>query len=240
MRRCLLVVALFAFGCGDNWSDDLFFTFDDRQVLCGSALDDINKSSVDWDKVQHGIDTAFKYDWIYERYAHGPGSTVKLETLERAFTMFDEAGLSWTTYRDLDPDAEPYPGITFAFDDSAIDSWFELRDMFARHHALVTFFVTRYDQFTPEQRAKLHTLADDGHDIEAHTMTHANAVEYAKQYGVDAYVQNEVLPSLEVLRADGFSPESFAYPYGARSDELDRAIEPYVRYIRTTPGPCPH
>ncbi|HEY4178506.1 MAG TPA: polysaccharide deacetylase family protein [Kofleriaceae bacterium] len=238
MNRWIGLVVLLA-ACGDNEKDDLFFTFDDRQVLCGSSIDDFQQP-VKWDRIAERLSWARDWNWSYQAYAHIPGTTVSRETLDRAFTMFDDAGLTYTPYRDLDPDAEPYPSITFAFDDNSVDEWFELRDFFAQHHALVTFFVTRYYEFTPEQRQKLHTLADDGHDIEAHTVDHLNAKDYAAQYGVDAWLQTEVLPSFQILRDDGFSPESFAYPFGAHTAELDEAMKPIAKYIRTTPGDCPH
>ncbi len=100
--------------------------------------------------------------------------------------------------------------------------------------------MTYYATFTAEGRQKLHELANDGHAIEAHGINHLDAVAYAAEHGAEAYVTDEVLPSLQVLRDDGFAPTSFAYPGGARSDETDAAIAPHVRYLRTTPGPCIH
>jgi len=77
--------------CGDNLSDDLYFTFDDRQVLCGFPIDDyINP--VDWDRLQERIDLAVDQRWILNAYAHTPGVSITTETLERAFTMFEAAG----------------------------------------------------------------------------------------------------------------------------------------------------
>lgn len=236
--RWLALLPLCA-GCGDNISDDLYFTFDDRQLLCGAPLDDyINP--VDWDRLQERIDTAVDQRWVLNIYAHTPGVSIRMDTLERAFAMFDAAGLRFTTYRDLDPNDAPYAGVVFAFDDDAVDAWFDTRALLARYQARVTLFVTYYHSFTAEQRAKLHQLADEGNDVEAHSVNHLSAVDYTAEHGAEAYVTDEVLPSFQILRDDGFAPESFAYPGGARSAETDRALEPYVRWLRTTPGPCVH
>ncbi len=239
MNRIACLVAALCAGCGDNIKDDLYFTFDHRQLLCGAPIDDyINE--LDWDRLQQRIDIAVEQRWVLNLYAHTPGESIRVETLDRAFAMFERAGLRFTTYRDLDPNDAPYAGVAFAFDDNAIDAWFDTRALLDRYSASVTFFVTYYSSFSFEQRAKLHALAEDGHAIEAHSVNHFDAVDYSAKHGVAAYVQDEVLPSFQVLRDDGFTPESFAYPGGARSDETDRAIEPYVRYLRTTPGPCVH
>jgi peptidoglycan/xylan/chitin deacetylase (PgdA/CDA1 family) len=91
---------------------------------------------------------------------------------------------------------------------------------------------------TADQRAQLHALADDGHAIEAHSVSHVEAVPYAAELGAQAYLDDEVLPSFAALRADGFTPESYAYPYGSHTPELDALIEPHARFVRTTPGGC--
>jgi len=54
-------------------------------------------------------------------------------------------------------------------------------------------------------------------------------------------------PSCEVLRADGFELSAFAYPFGARTGELDRALLAEVPILRSVSfsytgviaSPCP-
>ncbi|MEJ7599620.1 MAG: hypothetical protein WKG01_17060 [Kofleriaceae bacterium] len=58
---------------------------------------------------------------------------------------------------------------------------------------------------------------------------------------------DEALPSIQVLRDDGYTVTSFAYPYGARTSELDDALLKHVPLLRSVSfslegaiDPCPH
>ncbi len=233
----LAVLALLLAACTEPVSDDFYFTYDDRQLLCGMPIDDYLVPT-DWDYLQARIDDAVAHDWVLNIYAHSPGVTISVQTLERALSMFDAARLPYLTYADLDPEAPPRAGVVFAFDDDGVESWTSVRPLLDRHRATVTLFVTRYDLFTPDQRSQLHKLENDGHVVEAHSMRHLEAAVYAAEHGAQAYLDDEVLPGFAALRADGFTPESFAYPYGSRTPETDALIAPHVRYLRTTPGSC--
>lgn len=47
-----------------------------------------------------------------------------------------------------------------------------------------------------------------------------------------AYVEQDIIPSIKTLQSQGFSPVTFAYPYGARSRELDRELSKYFYLLR--------
>jgi hypothetical protein len=55
-------------------------------------------------------------------------------------------------------------------------------------------------------------------------------------------------PSIDLLRADGYEVTTFAYPYGARTGETDKAILRQVPQIRSVAftysgideSPCPY
>lgn len=237
MRSLLAAVALCASACADRTGDKFFFTYDDRQLLCGHPLDDYLVPE-NWDRLLEDVDTAMRERWVLNVYAHAPGVSISIPTLERALSIFDGAGLPYLTYKDLDPAAEPQPGVLFAFDDNGVDSWMSVRSLLLRHAVRATLFVSNFHELDAKQRAALHVLEDDGHEIESHTVHHLAAEDYAARFGAQAYLDDEVLPEIEMLRADGFMPESFAYPYGSRTDETDAVIGPYVRWIRTTPGTC--
>lgn len=236
----VVLVLLGVGGCGDNYNLGLYFTYDpDRYVLCPQKLDD-DRDPVDWDLIDKRIHDAVELHWVYGLYAHRPGVSIRLETLEHTLDLIDAAGLPYLRYRDLDPDTVPTPGVVLAFDDDFIAEWASMREILDRHGAKVTFFVTRYAAFTDDERAELHRFADEGHGVEAHGMLHLAATDYVATHGMQAYLDDEVLPSLKILQDDGFPAESFAYPFGDHDDDIDRALEPHVRYVRTIAAKCPY
>lgn len=215
----------------------MYFTYDDRRLLCAFAIDDYLVPT-DWDRLQARIDDAVAEHWVVNVYAHSPGVTIDPVTLERAFSMFDEAGLAYLTYPDLEHGGEPQAAVAFGFDDDGVETWTSIRPLLEKHHVRATFFVTRFDTFTADQKAQLAVLAADGHAIESHTLHHLEAAKY--EAGAQAYYDQEVAPEIELLRAGGYTPESFAYPYGSRTEATDAIIGPHVRFMRTTPGSCPY
>jgi len=143
--------------------------------------------------------------------------------------------VAMVTYREL---AAGYRGAGWAFtiDDDEVDTWYAWRDVMRAHHAKVTFFVTRYDRFTARQKQELRELVADGHDVEAHGTNHENAVDYVAAHGLERYLRDEVRPNRDALAADGFAPVAFAYPYGAHTAEIDRAVAGEVALLRTVGG----
>ena len=235
--RFLILVLAFTACTTEPPSDAMFFTYDERKLLCALPIDDYLRPT-DWDRLQARIDDAVAENWVVNVYAHSPGVTIQDKTLERAFAMFEAAGLEYLTYPDLDGSDEPRPAVAFGFDDDSLDEWTRIRPLLARHRARVTFFISGFDSFTETERKQLKALAADGHAIESHTLRHLEAATYPG--GAQAYYDEEVAPQIALLRADGFTPESFAYPYGSRTEETDAAIGPHVRFLRTTPGGCPY
>ena len=71
---------------------------------------------------------------------------------------------------------------------------------------------------------QLVELAAAGHDIEAHSVRHQRGATLVEQIGVRAYLDDEVLPSINLLRDAGFEVLSYAYPFGVRTEEMDDAI----------------
>lgn len=113
---------------------------------------------------------------------------------------------------------EPRGGIALSFDDDFVDQWFAQRELFARYDARVTFFVTRFAQLEEGELERLRTLEADGHEIGCHGVSHLDAREAES---AERYVREEVEPALAAMAAQGFTPASFAYPWGGRSAELD-------------------
>jgi peptidoglycan/xylan/chitin deacetylase (PgdA/CDA1 family) len=236
-RRMILSVLVIALSACE-FNDALYFGWDDRRVLCAQSLDDF-VYLIDLQRVLGHLDDAAAHQEVYSVYAHVPGMTISYELIDRLLDEAVSRHLSFVTYHDMLDPSNPRGGLALAFDDARVDEWFSLRDTLRRHGAHVTFFVTRYHEFSEQGRAELAQLAADGHDIEAHGVDHLNATAYAASSSVDAYVTDQVLPSIEILRGDGYPATVFAYPFGAHNDQLDRVILEHTDLVRTTAGPCP-
>lgn len=239
MRVALLLALLAA--CGDNVHEPDYLGYDwgPRRVLCSDSIDDIGKS-VNWGFIDSEIDHAGREGWVLVLHAHKPTVTVSISALDHVLSRAEADGLAFYTFRELVPEPAPHAGLALAFDDDGVDDWMLARDTLNAHHAHVTYFVTRWQDLTPIQRQELGILHDDGHDLEPHTVHHLNAIDYVKQHGLDAYLQDEVLPSFQVLIDAGYpEPAAFAYPFGAHTSAIDDAVLQHVRLVRTTPGECP-
>ena len=205
-------------------------------VLCASNIDDkydVANLEIDGALV-HARDTHTTVHF----YTHDPGRTVKTRTVEHVLATATALGLPFVTYDALE-DADGKGALALSFDDDAVDDWTAMRPMLARYGAHVTFFVTRYLVMSEDKHAQLHQLAADGHDIEYHTVSHQNAVDYVKAHGLDGYLANEIEPALVAMRDDGFATHEFAYPFGAHDAEIDDALAPYFDHVRAIVTTCP-
>jgi hypothetical protein len=79
-----------------------------------------------------------------------------------------------------------------------------------------------------------------GHDVQAHGMYHLDAVDFVAQHGVDEYLNEEVLPSIELLKEDGYPITTFAFPFGDTDDEITDAVLEHVPQVRVTRSACPY
>lgn len=245
MRPALFVLALAAacrIDAGDL--DGIFYDGDHRLVHCAVNFDSSAGNSLD--SIDHALDRAAERGEVVELYAHRPGQTVPLATIEHVLAGAAARGLAFFTYADFAAGGPPGPGLALSFDDAGVAEWTSARPLLLAHGARVTFFVTRYQRFTDQGRAQLRVLASDGHEIAAHGVAHLRAPDYVEDNGLAAYLADEALPSIAVLRADGYDVSSFAYPFGARTEELDRALAAHVPVLRSVAfaiegpfSPCP-
>ena len=215
----------------------LSYEWDDRRVLCSESIDDLSAGDESL-LVEDQLEYAADQQRVALFHAHKPGVTVSRAMLEKVLDLADRRGLAYLTYRDLVPGPRR-AGIAIAFDDHAVDLWLGIRDLLAAHHAHVTFFVSRYTLLTDEERAGLATLWADGNDLEPHSVLHLHPLAYAAEHGVDGYLNDEVLPSIDAMAQAGYPPTAFAYPFGQRDAALDAAILQHVRKVRASPGSCP-
>ena len=242
------MVALALAGCHHDLDeiDGIFYNGDDRHVHCGADLDTRATNSLA--SVDTALDRAAERGEVVELYAHHPGTTVPLDKIESVLAGARDRGLPFVTYADFAAGGVTGPGIALSFDDTFIQAWTDMEPLLASYGARVTFFVSRYAALGDDLHAELHALAAAGHDVAAHTVLHLRAPSYVEEHGLAAYMADEVIPSIEVLQNEGFTITSFAYPFGARTAEIDEAILKYVPILRsvefayygTVESPCPN
>lgn len=128
-------------------------------------------------------------------------------------------------------------GVVLSFDDTYAKQWY---DYFGQRtdsdEVKATFFVSYWHTLSDSEIDKLRLLQAKGHEIGNHTYSHKGI---ADNYGFDPdrvqeYLNDQVIPSLLNMRADGFFPVSFSYPFGERDEIYDAAVRRYFPYLRTT------
>lgn len=229
---CLVAPALVA--CGDNrYRNPPYYDWDGTTAVGAFNIDQM---AGDDPALLDAVDSVRGSDSVVLFYGHDPPNLARYDAIDGLLTRAEQDGLAILTFADLAAGGPPRAGLCLSFDDTEVDEWFALRDLLARHRAHISFFVTRYAQFTDAQRAELHTLYGDGHSIEAHSVHHLDAVTYIAEHGLAAYLADEVQPSIDILRADGFTPVAYAHPFGSHTRELDEALVPRIRFARSISG----
>jgi hypothetical protein len=223
--------------------DETFARGGGERVLCGLGVDGTH---IALEQLEAGMARARERDEVLNLFAHRPGVTIAVERVAAILDAAIRAELALVTFPEL-THAQP-AGLALGFDDAWVSEWFALRELFATRRARVTFFVSNFHELDPPQIEMLHALARDGHAIEAHGMGHRNAPDYVDRHGLAAYLAVEIDPLLGAMRAHGFSPTTFAYPYGDRTTELDAALLERFTLLRSVTyrdrspiqsAPCP-
>jgi len=111
--------------------------------------------------------------------------------------------------------------VSLTFDDG-FDSQLAAAEMLDQHGMHGTFFVIlgRLDGEGYLAQGDLPSLADRGHEIGAHTFTHRSLPDLPPDEA-----ERELCDARVALTELGFAAESFAYPFGATSDELAAAAD---------------
>lgn len=217
---------------------DVYYRWDGRKVLCSVPIDDLTGVARNWTAEESRVREASDKSWVTFAHAHIPGETVSRDALERMFSLADQYHLDYVTFSEL-ASTDKHAALAFAFDDTSVAQWLSVRDILAEHHAKVTFFVSKWQSLTPDDLAGIAQLHADGHDIEPHSVHHVHALDFTEQHGTMDYVLAEVLPSIQAVRDAGYTPTSYAYPFGEHDDAIDGLVLEYVDRVRTTPGECP-
>ena len=130
------------------------------------------------------------------------------------------------------------PGIVLTFDDDRVDNWYEYLPLLDSVNAKVTFYICKYNRFTPDQKNKLRIIQSHGHEIAFHSTNHYNMMDYVYKYKhtTSELMQNEIEDGLKQMNADGFYPTTFAYPHGAHNGLFDKMLKRYFRSVRALNG----
>jgi peptidoglycan/xylan/chitin deacetylase (PgdA/CDA1 family) len=119
-------------------------------------------------------------------------------------------------------------GVAFTFDDISIDEWYAHRSLYQKYNIRATFFISNFHLLDSGKTEKLKILASDGHEIACHGLKHENALDFQ----TEDYINQEVMPALQILRGIGFEPTVFAYPFGTSTSELDSCLLNYFKVLR--------
>ena len=135
-------------------------------------------------------------------------------------------------------------GIALTFDDNAVEEWHRIRPQLDELGIRATFFISSYHKLTPERRELVWELANDGHQIAAHSSAHANAARYcpeeeghctsSDEERANRYIDEQILPQLEVMAKHGLHPRDFAYPYGADLPATTQRLLAIFGFVRDT------
>ena len=131
----------------------------------------------------------------------------------------------------------PKPGIALTFDDNYIDDWYRNINFFDSFQVKVTFYVSHYHKLNKEQKEKLRTLMNHGHEIAYHSLHHPDFVKYLQHDCMGKLEEEEIVKGLKMMNQDGFYPTNFAYPYGSHNEVLDNCLQRRfnsVRYLNGT------
>ena len=127
-------------------------------------------------------------------------------------------------------------GVTLTFDDTTVNSWFNMNNTFLKYGAKATFFISHFFSLDTLKINKLKTLQSNGSEIGCHSYNHKGVkTDYNSDIGrIDEYLNEQIIPAINLMQDSGFNPVSFAYPYGEHEKHYDNAVRAYFPYIRLT------
>lgn len=123
-------------------------------------------------------------------------------------------------------------GVVLSFDDVFVNQWFVTNKKLNKYHWKATFFVSHIHKLQTAEIQKLLQLQFQGHEIGGHSLNHLNAVSFLRKNSIDDYLQQEIDPMIDLMHFYGFNIQAFAYPYGGRTQKLDKALLKNFKFVR--------
>jgi peptidoglycan-N-acetylglucosamine deacetylase len=128
------------------------------------------------------------------------------------------------------------PGVAVTFDDNSVRCWNRNMNFLDSLGIKATFYVSAYHKLSTQEKQLLKNIQARGHEIEYHTTNHRDLAQLLYRKGWDAVYNEEIKPDLEMMRADGFNINHFAYPFGKHCEFLDNKLINLFYSIRALDG----
>jgi peptidoglycan/xylan/chitin deacetylase (PgdA/CDA1 family) len=160
---------------------------------------------------------------IHKRRTRIPARAVTWAASAAIVTSLSSLGM-WTA-----PASASTPTVvTLGFDDGTVDQFDQGFPILQAHGMHATFFVNTGPILAGDPThmswADLHTMFNAGNEVAGHTIDHANIQPLSV-----ADAEHQVCDDRNTLLAQGFTPESFAYPFGS-FDATSEAVVHYCGY----------
>ena len=117
--------------------------------------------------------------------------------------------------------------LSFTFDDGTVDHFTQAAPMLEKHGLRGTFFIVinwigKGNKLTWDQ---VKSLAERGHEIGNHSMTHGNLVTLSNK-GDLVNLEKEIVDPIGIIREKiGVPPVTFCYPLNARNPQVQALAE---------------
>ena len=101
-----------------------------------------------------------------------------------------------------------------------------------KYNIKATFFVSGFSKLDSIEIQKLKKLSSFGNEIGNHSRNHLNVLDVLEKKNIQYYLKTEIFPEIKAMKQQGFSPTSFAYPYGLNNEITDKALVKYFSLLR--------
>jgi peptidoglycan/xylan/chitin deacetylase (PgdA/CDA1 family) len=237
MRVCIAAALALFTACHDDLAR---YDWDGADVICSALVDNLGDGKDgSFDRIEERLEAAADLDAVAVFHAHQPNLSISVDRIAQILERADAHGLDYITFSEMVPGARARPGIGLAFDDNDVAGWFSVRALLLAHAARVTFFVTRWSELTAEDLDMLAALAADGHDVQPHGVGHLHGPAFVAEHGLDAYLADEVVPSIQIMLDAGYAPTTFAFPFGETSPDITAGVLEHIDRVRVTLTDCP-
>lgn len=115
--------------------------------------------------------------------------------------------------------------LCLTFDDRSFDNWLKVLPLWRKYDARGTFFVSGTMDAVAVKA--MQDLQNAGHSVGLHALHHAKYPDKPERY-----IEEEILPQLDVCRQAGINIRAFAYPYSLRDADSDRKLFEIFDFLR--------